>query len=385
MYVPTWPCLSPAYLFAPEQPRLPFPLNACFSKSFFVARYGIYQLFRALRFQQDEIVLVPDYHHGNEVQAIRAAGASIRFYRVRRDLEPDLEHIEELLKLHPRALYVTHFIGWPQPMRELVRMCRSQGMLLIEDCALSLLSELEGEPLGRFGHYSVFCLYKSLPVPNGGMLVQNRNILPELTRLDLRRCGRVSIVNRSAELGLEWLRSRSEAAGRLLVAAKRAAGTASRMLGAKRLPVGNTGFDFGHTNVAAARFSRRLLSRFDYEEIRRRRRENFRYLAGKLNGDVTALRADLPEGVCPLFFPLLVADKRKAAEALWARGIGVVEFWNEGDPQASAAESPDAHFLRRHVLEIPIHQDVSRAQLDYIAGQVLRMRSLCRMERGSGS
>src|SRR5204862_512234 len=72
-----------------------------------------------------------------------------------------------------RVLYVIHYLGWPQPILELRELCKERGIVLIEDCALSLLSQFNGRPLGTFGDYSVFCLYKTLPVPNGGMLIQN--------------------------------------------------------------------------------------------------------------------------------------------------------------------------------------------------------------------
>ena len=78
--------------------------------------------------------------------------------------------------------------------------------------------------------------------------------------------------------------------------------------------------------------------------------------------------------MCPLFFPLLVPNKRAAAEALWRRGIGAVEFWNEGDSEATGEAFPDTQFLRDHVLELPIHQDVTAEQVDYMADQVRSLK-----------
>src|ERR1019366_2363015 len=74
-------------------------------KFFYVARNGIYHLFRALALRSDENVLVPDYHSGNETSAIRAAGAPIRFYPIGRDLQPDREAITRLCTPQTRALY----------------------------------------------------------------------------------------------------------------------------------------------------------------------------------------------------------------------------------------------------------------------------------------
>jgi len=115
------------------------------------------------------------------------------------------------------------------------------------------------------------------------------------------------------------------------------------------------------------------MNRLDYGAIRRRRRANFLLLRQRLEGRVTMLREDLDEGVCPLFFPILVRDKQATARALWHRGIGAVEFWNEARPMSERDGGPDAQYLRAHVLELPIHQDVGPSQVEYIAEQVLRL------------
>src|SRR5262245_32096334 len=149
MYIPAWPSLDPAYFIERKMRRaLPFPLNSSESTYFYLARNGIYHLFRSLGFGNGGTVLVPDYHHGNEVYAIRAAGASIKYYPVRHDLSLDLDVVSQMCKERPRALYVTHFMGWPQPLNELRALCCDKGILLIEDCALSFLSSYGGSPLG---------------------------------------------------------------------------------------------------------------------------------------------------------------------------------------------------------------------------------------------
>jgi dTDP-4-amino-4,6-dideoxygalactose transaminase len=341
---------------------------------FFRARNAMYHLFRALAFQDNETVLVPDYHSGNEVWAIRAAGASIRYYHITCDLQPDLDELARLSRSGARALLVIHYLGWPQPMKELVSLCREHGMLLIEDCALSLLSETGGQPLGTFGDYAVFCLYKTLPIPNGGLLVQNSKVLDSLARIEWRSCGAASTLGRSAELMLEWIRSRADGAGQALFALKRTLGRTLTALGVARTPVGDIGFDRASVDVAMSGVCKMLLKQFDYDEIRRRRRDNFLLLRQKLDSAATVLCEQLDEGVCPLFFPLLVPNKRSAAEALRRRGIETVEFWNYGDSEAAGDAFRDAQFLRNHVLELPIHQDVTPEQVDYMAEQVRTLK-----------
>ncbi len=370
MYVSSWPGLRAVDLLRrPRGGDAPYPFSSQNGISFYVARSGIYHLFRALHLKAGETVLVPDYHSGNEVAAMRAAGVDIAFYSIRRNLEPDLDELSRLAKrLNPKAIYVIHYLGWPQPIREIQSLCAEHGCRLIEDCALALLSETERKPLGAFGDYSIFCLYKTLPVPNGGLLVQNGKPLEELRHLDLERSPKIATLGRSMELVLETVQSRLNGIGTILFDAKRAAGSLMRHRGVRHVPVGDIGWDAANVRFAMSRMSTAVMRGMDYQAIRARRRENFLSLKRKIQDRVTMLREDLPEGVCPLFFPILVKEKKSAAEALRQRGIGAVDFWNDQLPGANPG--PDARYLREHVLELPIHQAVTAGQVQYIADQV---------------
>jgi dTDP-4-amino-4,6-dideoxygalactose transaminase len=372
MYVSSWPGLT-ARDFVPwhSSRTLPYPLNSPHQLSFCVARSGIYHLFQALELKPTDVVLVPDYHSGTEVAAIRAAGATITFYPVLRNLEPDLEALSRLAReLHPRVIYAIHYLGWPQPLNEIQALCRQEGSILIEDCALSLLSEIDRGALGAFGDYSIFCLYKTLPVPNGGLLVQNRNVLRILEDLKLEKCPRLSALGRTAELALESVRSRASHVGKVLFEVKQAVGRILRRGGARHVPVGDIGWDIGNVKIGMSPISSTVMEGLDYGQVRKKRRDNYMFLQGRLQHRVRMLRADLDEGVCPLFFPILVEDKHSAAKALRAQGIGAVEFWN--DP-LNYRIGADAQFLRAHVLELPIHQGVNSSQAEYICDQVLRL------------
>jgi dTDP-4-amino-4,6-dideoxygalactose transaminase len=326
---------------------------------------------RTLRLGPGDVVLAPDYHHGNEILAMKAAGVNIRYYPVQKNLDADLDALVRLCEGQPppRALYLTHFIGWPQPLDVIQRLCRDKRLLLIEDCALSFMSDYDRKPLGTFGDYSVFCLYKSLPLPNGGVLVSNNG---HDRGYELQPCSTLSILSRSSELTLHWFRTRSETWGRALLALKRTTGMALNAGRVHRNPVGNTGFDIRGVNVGMSSLCHTLLWRFRYEQIKEARRRNFQILTDRLRGRVTVVERKLSDGVCPLFFPLLVKDKHYAADCLLRRGIETIEFWNVGDIEAYQSGSASA-FLRRHLLEIPIHQDVTPEAAGFISKEILKL------------
>ena len=375
MFVPTYQGLSAGDFLRPAAaPRSCFPFDAPNRRFFYRARNAIYHLFRVLASTRMRLtVLAPDYNSGNEILAMKAAGATIVYYPIGRDLQADPAVVERLCDVHnPDLLYVIHYVGWPQPMAPLVDLCRRRDMLLVEDCALSLLSDAGGRPLGSFGDWSIFCLYKTLPLPNGALLVQNTNRLEAIETLSLRRAGAASVLGRTAELVVQRLRSRAGAVGGALYAAKRAVGRAMGALEVRRANVGDIGFNLVDVDLAMSPLSARLLGRFDFPEIRRRRLANYRRLAERLNGDVGHVCPEPDEGVCPLFFPVLVADKPAAAAELQRRGVDALEFWNDS-VESGAEMSETTRFLRAHVLELPIHQDLTPRHVDYVADQVRAM------------
>ena len=371
--VPTYQGLSAIDLMRGVSATAPagFPLDVPGRLSFYRARNAIYHLFRALVARRPGLtVLAPDYNSGNEILALRAAGARIHYYSVDRRMQLDLDAIQALCdRYRPDVLYVIHYIGWAQPIAPLADFCRTREMLLVEDCALSLLSEVDGRPLGSFGDWSVFCLYKTLPVPNGALLIQNGPRVDGLEDLHLRAAGPASVCARTAELFVQRVRGRARGAGALLHGAKRALGRVAGTLGIPRANVGDIGFNLHEVDLAMSRLSARLLERFDMQRIRQRRVENYRALDTLLDSNVVRVFPRLPEGTCPLFFPILVDDKHEAARALQRRGIDALEFWNESS-ESGDEMSADARFLRAHVIELPIHQDLTPRQIAYMAKQV---------------
>lgn len=78
-----------------------------------------------------------------------------------------------------RAIIAIHEYGYPHPdLPALAAEARAQGIPLIEDCAHSLDSTLDGAPLGSWGDYAIFSLSKVAPVVAGGVLV-GREGLPD--------------------------------------------------------------------------------------------------------------------------------------------------------------------------------------------------------------
>lgn len=91
-FVPTYQGLTPVDLVRPARmPRIRcFPFDAPDRIAFYRARNAIYHLFRALAARRPRLrVIAPDYNSGNEILALRAAGATIHYCHVDRQMRMD--------------------------------------------------------------------------------------------------------------------------------------------------------------------------------------------------------------------------------------------------------------------------------------------------------
>jgi len=376
VFVPAFPTIRPEMMlrFGDNAVQAQYPFSAPTARYFYFARNAIWRVVKALGLDRGE-VLVPAYHHGVEIEALIAAGARVRFYRIGAQCQVDIEDVAAKLRPETTALYLTHFLGFPGPVREMKDLAHEHGLPLIEDCALALFSADGGLPLGVTGDVAIFCLYKVLAVPDGGILVHNERYEPAtaaalagdpLPRPPL--ASSLAVVTSSVLRNLALRGGRPGRALRGLVL-----GMGKRALSASRVePVlaGTQHFNREHANLGISRLAEHLLRVQDVPEIVSRRRRNYLFLLERL-GDLSApLFEALPAGVVPLCYPLLVEDNRRVMEELVSRGVEAVDFWREGHPACDISGFPEVARLRTSVLEVPCHQDLSLETLAQIVGAI---------------
>ncbi|HET7755066.1 MAG TPA: DegT/DnrJ/EryC1/StrS family aminotransferase [Anaeromyxobacteraceae bacterium] len=349
-------------------PEAPFPFSAPAARRYYFARNAVFHGMRLLGLDGTE-ALVPAYHHGVEVEALVAAGVTPRFVRVDARMRLDLEALEAAIGPRTRSIYVIHYAGFPQPMTELAAIARRRGLSLVEDCALSLLSRDGDVPLGSSGELGIFCLYKTVPVPNGGLLVRNDGaaVLPPPPKpaplvSSVHHAGGSLLANAAFRAG-----ETGQAVRQLVREGVRAVRHASHV---RHVSTGTMHFDRADVDLGMSGLSELVLGNLDFDQIVAARRRNYFLLLGRLRELAPPIFSELPAGVCPLFYPLLCDDKRAVKERLAARGVETVDFWSTGHPGCDLASFPEVAALRRRVLELPNHQDLEPEDMAYIARAV---------------
>lgn len=381
LYVPEYPTLYPGMLLRRGNP-VHFPPFANDNVHwFYFARNAVWNAVKMLGLEGRE-VLVPSYHHGVEIEALVHAGAKPVFYRIGRSWDIDLADVAARIGPNTRALYLIHYAGFPGPVREMKSLAKKHDLALIEDCALSLLSSDHELKLGTIGDVAVFCLYKTLPVPNGGALQVNGSHRYKLAPPQTPPAA--SVFNHTASALLKNLELRGGRAGRWSRSLLRSvAHSAVRASQVERIATGTMNFDPTHVNLGISPLSLRIARAHDFPDTIARRRQNYLLLLNRLATVCPPLFESLPEGVCPLFYPLRVKHKAEVLRLLQSAGIEAVDFWRDAHPACDPGAFPDSTELRNSIIEIPCHQDIRIETMSRMAALV--HDTICEIERPTES
>ena len=350
---------------------LRFPFDEPGLRYRYFARNAVWDAVKILGLAGKE-VLIPAYHHGVELETLVAAGVKPVFFRVDGQMKNDLEDARKRITKDTAAFYLIHYAGFPQDVEGARQICTEFGIPLVEDCALSLLSRRGREPLGSFGDVSIFCIYKTLPVPNGGALLVKDHLKSKLAELDEPTQPPLpSTASHLIGSLLSNLELRAGPVGHLAREAIRNAGRwAVRRGKVDRVSTGTQHFNEADVGLGMSAASHIVLRNQDTAGIVERRRRNYFFLHAALRDVAPPLLGELPPGVCPLFYPLALQDKASAMARLLARGVETVDFWRVRHPLVGAGLFPEVEKLRETVLELPVHQDLSPADMDHVAACV---------------
>ena len=371
----TVPCMQTAWphmLFPRPAAAVPlvFPFDQPALRYRYFARNAVWDAIRLLDLAGKR-VLMPAYFHGVELETLLAAGVKPVFFRVDSAMRADWEDARAKA-IDIAAVYVIHYAGFPQDMAAARQLASELGVPVIEDCALALLSRDGEKPLGSFGDVSVFCLYKTIPVPNGGALLARGEYARKVQGLPLVMQPPIpSTASHLVGSLLSNLELRTGEVGRRARQAMREAGRwfVSRA-NVERVSTGTQHFNIDDVNLGMSAASHLVLRNQDFAGIVERRRRNYFLLYAMLRDVSPPVTGELKPGVCPLFYPISVDDKASAMARLLSRGVETVDFWRVRHPAVPGGLFPEVDRLRERVLELPVHQDLSPADAEHVASCV---------------
>lgn len=353
-----WPTLPPDVHFRSKSGWRPFPLDQDNCRIYSRARHAIWNACHALGLGKNDVILVPAYHHGSEIEALLEAGLQIRYYEVNEALEPEREELQALLGSTVRALYLIHYLGFPQDAMYWRQWCDERNLLLIEDAAQAFLSMRDGTAAGSFGHMGVFCFYKTYGIPDGGAVI---SAPPPVPPKAVPQTG----VWRMLKRHINWVAARRGEVGVIHLLIKPVFAWWKRI---NEKP--HAEFDLGDPATPPSAMTSRLLPKLLDERTAERRRRNYDFLLKHLHDLVPAAFLSLPEGACPFAFPIEVSNPKLFLDSLHRRGVLGLLFWLNPHPSLPVDDFPRSRALRERVLALPVHQELRMADLIMIVRAV---------------
>lgn len=319
-------------------------------KNIFLAngRSGIDFLVRELSPRQ---VWMPSYLCGTMLEGIKHNDFSYRFYAVDYDLKFSHRDWLDAVGENDLVVFIEYF-GFPCES-SVLSLAKSKRAWVLVDACQALLSKR------RYSDFDflLFSPRKFLGVPDGGILCSNKQQYFGQGKLQMSPDPWWFTAFEATALRGEFDRKGGD---RRWFQLFRKADIQS--------PVGN---------YAMSEFSKRLLSKFDYRTIARKRAENFRFLASELGK--LALFPKLPSDVVPLGFPIRTEYRDRLRQVLFGENIYPPVHWAIKGVVPERFE--DSHRLSEDIMTLPCDQRYEIEDMRRMTALVLQETKKQRMSK----
>ncbi|RKD97337.1 DegT/DnrJ/EryC1/StrS family aminotransferase [Halopiger aswanensis] len=355
-------------------------------------------------------VLIPAYLPDAVAEPFRDLDLEPRYYRVRPSFAPDFADLEARIDDETAAVMSVNYFGFPQPgLEEVAALVDERGCYHIDDNAHAPISVANGRLLGTDGDIGVTSLWKLLPIPNGAVLYRNSDAAVDAYEpsesAGVR--GRVGLGDGAFVLKspvrnvLDGVGGIGASLGALLGGStqvdddRRDAnrnGTETEPPESDRTePDGGTTLEesdegddppavgtpeerYEEGKTPMSKLSKYVLENADPDWIREQRRANYRtwhrILADR--DDLAVVYDDLPEGICPLAFPVRADHPDDLVATFEDHGIGAYTW-----PRLSTTVRDDpayetARRLSSTIVALPVHQHIEPSTLEAIGDRLSR-------------
>jgi len=291
--------------------------------------------------KQGDEVLIPSFTFVATANAVVAAGGRPVFVDIKKDdYTIDVSDIKAKISKKSKVVIPVHLYGHPSDMDEIVELAKKHALDVVEDACQSLGSTYKKKQTGTFGAMGCFSMYASkvLTAGEGGAVATNSDELADKLKM-IRNHGMVE-------------------------------GYDTRVLGLNlRLP---------ELSAAVAKVQMQKL-----DKMLQLRRRNAELLSKLLFPSARKHGMKIPEETPEkkfnwyLYTVALQKDRDKIKERLVKDDVGATVYYNPPVHKtpyyaqlAPGTKLPATEWSAEHVLSLPVHPQVSEADVDHIANSL---------------
>ena len=310
---------------------------------------GLFSSMHLLDIKPEDEVIIPTISFVGAANAVCANGSKLVLCDVdKRTLNATAEDIEKVITPKTKAVLLLHYGGIPCEMDDIMELCNSKGIKVIEDCAAGVCSSYKGKALGTIGDMGMwsFDAMKILVCGDGAMLyfkdeeVRNKAEKWLYFGLETKSGYENSVAQKWWEFDIS---------------------------------------SFGHraimNNISAAMALEQLKKLPDFMEKRKKVHEFYEAELSKYEWIVRPL--PIPENweTSYYFYHIQVTNGKRDELATFLRQNGIYTTYryypiHRVKGYGVTGNFPNADYATDNTLSLPIHQSISANDLDYIASKV---------------
>jgi dTDP-4-amino-4,6-dideoxygalactose transaminase len=303
------------------------------------------------------------------------------------DIEPgtytmSVADLERKITPKTKAIIVQHTFGIPAPIKQIMAIARAKNIIVIEDCAHALGSQIDGQMLGTFGDAAIFSFGRDKmfsSVFGGAVATANQSILAKVladqAQLPLPPAGWVRQQLRHPLIfALAVSLYNTANIGKYMIAAARDLNIISRAVTTDERHGGMPDHIRYRYSPALAYLLKNQLAKFD-DYTARRQSFGQRYFSGLANlaSALPSVRSD--SQVAWLRFPLLVQNQPAVMQAAKQAGILLGDWYDTplaprdsslSDFQYQEGTCPVAEETAKHVINVPTYPLMTDEQVDQV-------------------
>ncbi|MGD0784510.1 MAG: DegT/DnrJ/EryC1/StrS family aminotransferase [Sedimentisphaerales bacterium] len=314
----------------------------------------------------NRIVLIPEYFCNISLTPLRKSGIKLCFYKINSQLEPDIDHLNTIIKTQakPDILLFVHYFGIPLNLKPALSWCDEHRVLLVEDAAHTIT------PVPGIGGHScpvIYTPWKFFNLLEGALLVLPQKLKGVLGDSSHKKGYSIDF--------WKWLAKRVTytLAGRMKLSLH-----GLRKID-KKIFVKDGLSPFLGGSLCSSPFIA-IITQLEskLEQCRVIRERNFRCLNSFFpEGNFIAehLFPILPEKFGPYLYPLRIRNGRTAEIMTLLNRRGIPAYpWPDLSPEVlNASDFPVANTLRKEILTLPVHQDITESQSENMAREVINL------------
>lgn len=322
------------------------------------ARHALYQGCFALGLKKGDGILSPGFTCNTVTLPLEKAGMKVYFFNLNRDLSIDWEDLIKTFKKNKniKALTWYHYLGIPMEFEKIKNFCKEHRLFLIEDCAHSLFTQINGRDCGKDGDIAVFSIQKMIPVLHAGALVINNpkyqlKNMPKILKLNnsqLKNLNQIELVrhqffaqSQNTHINLLRINFRDYA---------------------KIAKFNQNKYDKVYE---LDEVTKTIMLNVEPQKIRSIRARNFNLYLKNLKE--FSVFASLPASVCPLAFPFWSKERDQLRKRMEEKGVDALTYWPDWIlPKGVIKKYPDAKYLADSILCLPCHQDLGESEINYV-------------------